>query len=163
MLVSQKANNNLGAYPPELRAFAMALKFYSTKAYNYLRESFDKEIKWQYLIELKELHGAKGLRLANKLRLAHINWKPRKMKVNLAAQVLSSTVADALEFCEGKLKLPQFQGCGPTGKFIRAFDRLFDIVNSKNPLPEISKRPSGNRIMCTRKANWMRQASTFVS
>ena len=30
-----------GAYPPELRAFAMTLKFYSTKAYNYVRDSFD--------------------------------------------------------------------------------------------------------------------------
>ena len=40
-LVSQKASKNPGAYPPELRAFAMTLKFYSTKAYNYVRESFD--------------------------------------------------------------------------------------------------------------------------
>jgi hypothetical protein len=28
------------------------------------------------------------------------------MKVNLAEQALSSSVADALEYCEGKLKLP---------------------------------------------------------
>ena len=41
------------------------------------------------------------------------------MKVNLAVQSLSASVADALEYCEGKLKLPQFQGCGPTVKFIR--------------------------------------------
>ena len=27
-----------GAYPPELRALAMTLKFYSTKAYNYVRD-----------------------------------------------------------------------------------------------------------------------------
>jgi hypothetical protein len=33
---------------------------------------------------------------------------------NVAARALSSSVADALEYCEGKLKLPQFQGCGPT-------------------------------------------------
>ena len=38
-LVSEKANP--GAYPPELRAFAMTLKFYSTKAYNYVRDNFD--------------------------------------------------------------------------------------------------------------------------
>jgi hypothetical protein len=46
------------------------------------------------------------------------------MKVNLAAQALSLSITDALEYCEGKLKLPQFQGCGPTVKFIRVFDRL---------------------------------------
>ena len=40
-LVTQKKKKNLGAYPPELRSFAMTLKFYSTKAYNYVRKSFD--------------------------------------------------------------------------------------------------------------------------
>ena len=56
------------------------------------------------------------------------------MKVNLAAQALSSSVADALEYCEGKLKLPRFQGFGPTVNFIRVFDRLFDVLSSRNPL-----------------------------
>ena len=40
-LVTQKKKKNLGAYPPELRSFALTLKFYSTKAYNYVRKSFD--------------------------------------------------------------------------------------------------------------------------
>ena len=39
-LVSQKKKNP-GAYPPELRSFAMTLKFYLTKAFNYVRKSFD--------------------------------------------------------------------------------------------------------------------------
>jgi hypothetical protein len=56
------------------------------------------------------------------------------MKVNLAAQALSSSVADALEYCEGKLKLPQFQGCGPTVQCICVFDHIFDVLNSRNPL-----------------------------
>ncbi len=50
-------------------------------------------------------------------------------------------VADALEYCEGKLKLPQFQGCGPTVKFIRVFDHLFDVLNSRNPLARNFKAP----------------------
>jgi len=40
-LVTQKKKKNPGAYPLELRSFAMTLKFYSTKAYNYVRKSFD--------------------------------------------------------------------------------------------------------------------------
>ena len=40
-LVGQKKRKNLGAYPPELRSFALTLKFYSTKAYNYVRKSFN--------------------------------------------------------------------------------------------------------------------------
>ena len=40
-LVTQMEKKNSGAYPPELRSFAMTLKFYSAKAYNYVRKSFD--------------------------------------------------------------------------------------------------------------------------
>ena len=36
------------------------------------------------------------------------------MKVNLAAQALNSSVADALEYCSNLLKLKQFQGCVST-------------------------------------------------
>lgn len=102
-----------------------------------LKGKDDKEIKWQYFIELEKLQEAEGLRLANKLHLVHINWKPQKKKVNLAGQ----SVANALEFCEGKQKLPQFQGCGPTVKFICVFDRLFDNLNSRNPLTRNFKAP----------------------
>ena len=63
------------------------------------------------------------------------------MKVNLAAQALRSSVADALEYCQGKLKLPQFQGCGPTAQFICVFDHLFDVLNSRNPLASNFKAP----------------------
>ena len=70
----------------------------------------------------------------------HIDWKPQKMKVNLGARTLSSSVADALEFCEGK-GMPQFKGCGPTVKFIRNFDGLFDVVNSRNPSANSFKAP----------------------
>ena len=40
-LVTQTQKKNPGAYPKELRSFAMTLKFYSAKAYKYVRESFD--------------------------------------------------------------------------------------------------------------------------
>ena len=40
-IVSQKVNKKPGAYTAELRSFAMALKFYSAKAYQYVRNRFD--------------------------------------------------------------------------------------------------------------------------
>ena len=40
-LTMQKQIKNPGAYPPEFPSFAMTLKFYSAKAYNYVRKSFD--------------------------------------------------------------------------------------------------------------------------
>ena len=68
--------------------------------------------------ELQKLQDQEGLRLGNKLRAAHIQWWQQKMKVNLAAQALSSSVADALEYCTNVLKLKQFQRCEATVKFI---------------------------------------------
>ena len=91
------------------------------------------KVCWQYLSALQKLQDEEGLRLGNKLKLAHIRWQQQKMKVNLAAQTFSSSVADAMEYCCNVLKLTQFQGCEATVKFIRLFDRLFDILNSRNP------------------------------
>jgi hypothetical protein len=50
-------------------------------------------------------------------------------------------VADALEYCANELKLPQFQGCEATVEFIKKFDHLFDILNSRNPLAKGYKAP----------------------
>jgi hypothetical protein len=41
------------------------------------------------------------------------------MKVSLATQTLSRSVADAINFCREKLNLPQFQGSEATEEFIR--------------------------------------------
>lgn len=54
------------------------------------------------------------------------------MKVKLAVQTLSNSVADALTYCENILKLPQFRGVGPTVKIIQLFKNWFDILNSRN-------------------------------
>ena len=97
---------------------------------------FDKDggkIMWSYVDTLHKLQEKEGLHLANKLKLAHIHWHSQKMKVKLAAQVLSQSVADAIEFLDTKLHLPEFKGSGPTVKFIRIIDRLFDLLNSRNP------------------------------
>ena len=86
-----------------------------------------KTIAWAYLIELQKLQEKEGLRLGNKLKLSHIQWWQQKMKVNLAAQTFSASVADAIDYCRDTLKLEQFQGSEATVKFIRTFDHLFDI------------------------------------
>ena len=63
----------------------------------------DQEICWEYLTALHELQQDEGLRLGNKLKQAHIKWWQQKMKVNLAAQTLSSSVADAIDYCRDTL------------------------------------------------------------
>eukprot|EP00112_Aurelia_sp_Birch-Aquarium-sp1_P019768 Seg4956.1 transcript_id=Seg4956.1/GoldUCD/mRNA.D3Y31 product="DNA transposase THAP9" protein_id=Seg4956.1/GoldUCD/D3Y31 len=91
------------------------------------------KIYWQYVEKLPKLQDQEGLRLGNKLKLAHIQWRQQKMKVNLAAQSFSSSVADAMDYCRTTLKLQQFEGSEATVDFIRVIDRLFDILNSRNP------------------------------
>lgn len=54
------------------------------------------------------------------------------MKVKLASQLLSNSVADALLFCKDNLKLKDFEGCEATINFIRLFNDAFDILNSRH-------------------------------
>ena len=99
------------------------------------------EIKWEFIEALNKLQSMEGLRAGNKLHERHIQWTRQKMKVKLAAQTLSSSVADALDFCNFDLKLPAFKGSEATVLFIRTIDRLFDLMNSRSPLAHGYKSP----------------------
>ena len=110
-------------------------------SYGIIKDKNGGKINWQYVEQLHKLQESEGLRLANKLKAAHVHWQKAKMKVSLAAQTLSASVADALEFCNEELKLPQFSGCQPTVHFLRTIDRLFDLLNSRNPLAKGYKSP----------------------
>ncbi|KAJ4932497.1 hypothetical protein JOQ06_010917 [Pogonophryne albipinna] len=99
-----------------------------------------QQIMWKYIEELHKLQ-EEGLRLGNKLKMAHIQWRNQKMKVNLAAQLFSSSVADALEYSEKELKYPQFTGSAATVQFLRTIDAAFDVLNSRNPLGRGHKAP----------------------
>jgi len=63
------------------------------------------------------------------------------MKVSLAAQTFSASVADALTFCEGK-KYPDFENSGPTIEFCKYMNNIFDFLNTRNFLGKVKhKRP----------------------
>jgi len=70
-----------------------------------------------------------------------VKFETHKMNVKLAAQTLSSSVADAIEFLDLSMKLEDFQHSSGTVKFVRTIDRLFDILNSRNPLGKGFKQP----------------------
>jgi len=95
-----------------------------------LTDNEGKQIRWQYLKDLYALQDKDGLKAANKLRRAHIEWYQQKMKVSLAAQSFSRFVANALSFVSNDLKLAEFSGADGTICFIRVID---DALNSKNP------------------------------
>lgn len=89
-------------------------------------------IDWSYITKLHSVQENIGFKFANNLSRTHIEWKLNTMKVKLAAQTLSKSVADALEFLCLE-KVCEFEGVEETVKFIRSIDKLFDFLNSTSP------------------------------
>jgi len=89
-------------------------------------------ICWKYLESLVYLQEKEGLHASTKIRRRHLNWQKEKMKVSIAAQVFSTSVANALIFCEQDLHLPEFIGCGATANFCLQINNIFDLLNSRN-------------------------------
>ena len=54
-------------------------------------DGFGNQIRWDHIVELSKIQTKYGLHVANKIRKKHINFQNEKMKVNLAAQVLSNS------------------------------------------------------------------------
>lgn len=100
-----------------------------------------RTISWEYVKLLVELQEKEGLHLGNKINKAHINFKKQIMKVKLAAQLFSESVADAIEFCSDELKVDCFKHSAATVDFIRKLNNLFDIMNSRNLNAYSFKKP----------------------
>lgn len=118
-------------------------------------------IKWDFIKKLENLQNSEGLHLGNKIRKAHIHFFKQKMKVKLAVQLLSNSVADALSYCEEELGLEEFKGCQPTCKFIRIFNNVFDILNSRSLVP-----PGFKKALCEKNivltTNFINEAIIFL-
>ena len=63
------------------------------------------------------------------------------MNVKLVVQTLSSSVADAIEFLDVSMKLPEFKNSAGTVTIARTVDQLFDMLNFRNPLGNGYKQP----------------------
>lgn len=85
-------------------------------------------IKWRYLELLYEAQKNLPYNLGNKLTKAHMQWESKKMCVKLAAQTLSKSVADSLNFL--KEECSQFEHAGPTSKYVNIINDIFDVMNS---------------------------------
>ncbi|EFN81798.1 THAP domain-containing protein 9, partial [Harpegnathos saltator] len=64
----------------------------------------------------------------------------KKMNVRLAAQTISSSVADVIDFLRHSGN-KDFQGSEATCEFLRIFDRLFDMMNARNSFGKNYKAP----------------------
>lgn len=118
-------------------------------------------IRWSYIVHLHNLQEQEGLRLGNKVRSAHIQFQKQKMKVNLAAQTLSESVADALQYLRCEINDPHFLSCEGTVRFIRIFNELFDVLNTRNPLGKGTKAPMKPNTE-HRWHNFLKQAREYI-
>lgn len=100
----------------------------------------DGDIKWSYFVKLEQLQHEEQLNFANSLGKGHVNFHNKKMNVSLAAQTLSSSVAGAMEFLEAA-DHPEFKGSTATVLFLRKFDKMFDILNSRSVFGKGFKQP----------------------
>lgn len=90
------------------------------------------EIKWDYIKRLNQNQYEQEMHCACKIKNRHIYFHNEKMKVFLAAQVLSNSVSCALNYLEEDLKDPSFQGAAATAEFCKMFNYIFDTLNAKN-------------------------------
>lgn len=97
--------------------------------YKVLYDGNGNKIEWKYFETLEEFRSEKGYALAHKLTKNHIQWYRAPMRVYLAAETLSNSVADAMDFLKSKGKA-EFSGCAATTRFIRYFNNIFDASNS---------------------------------
>lgn len=95
-----------------------------------LYDSDGNKIEWKYFELLETYRNKKGYILAHKLTKKHIQWNRTPMRVHLATETLSNSVADAMEFLKLKGE-KEFANCLPTVRFIRYFNNIFDCLNSK--------------------------------
>jgi len=95
-----------------------------------LRNSNKQLIKWAYIEKLYYIENEKGLRAGTKLTKRHLHYSNEKMNVRLAAQTLSKSVADALEFL--KTEESYFEDVDATVEFITYMNNAFDILNSRS-------------------------------
>lgn len=95
-----------------------------------LYDGCENKIKWQYFVELVRM-ADRGFELTHKMNQSHIDWKSNKMKVDLAVQTLSESTAASIDLLMKK-GVVEFDGAESTIVFIRMFNQLFDVFNTKH-------------------------------
>nr|XP_013812817.1 PREDICTED: DNA transposase THAP9 [Apteryx mantelli mantelli] len=96
--------------------------------------------QWQHMVELAALQEKRVLQLCGPRSGCPGSEERCYLKVNLATQLFSEGVADALEHLQ-KLGLASFQNCSGTIKFVRLMSRLCDVFHGRSPYGRGLKGP----------------------
>ena len=90
----------------------------------------EKIVSWQHIVDFYNIDKMQMIQMAPKLKERHIELPPfSAMRVNLAAQVLSHSVAAGISFLVTAKLLPE--DAIETAKFVENFDALFNTFNSQ--------------------------------
>jgi len=103
-------------------------------------DSNNDKINWQLIVSLYNFQRTNGYTYANKLSKHHIMFEKNKMKVKYAVQVLSQSVANAL-LTLNDLQHPDFVNVHPTVNYLKIFDKIFDVMNSRSLTHHFGKGP----------------------
>lgn len=127
--VVQVNNNKIALFPDPVHMLKLVRN--SFEHYKEFKDTEGNIIKWNHIEMLHQLQEDEKFHAANKLRAAHLLFKKNIMKVKLATQLFSRSVAVALQFCKNTLKIKQFEEVDGTAKMLLALNDLFDILDSK--------------------------------
>ena len=94
---------------------------------NYKYDNVD--IKWEYVVDFYNTDKAMSIRMTPKLTDKYLTLPPfAAMRVNLATQILSHSVAAGIDTLCSLGNLPD--EASATAEFIETFDQLFNVFNS---------------------------------
>lgn len=99
-----------------------------------LYDGDNKLIKWKYFADLYNYSKENNFGMTHKITKRHIEFHTRKMCVRTAVELLSNSTANSLEFLM-KNGVPEFADASATIKFVRIFDKLFDVMNTARIKP----------------------------
>lgn len=88
------------------------------ESYQVIKGPDNTRIQWSYIKDLSSIQEDAGLRAGNKLTSKHVKFQAQKMKVALAAQTLSGSVAKTLQMLHDSGDF-RFRDALPTVKFIK--------------------------------------------
>lgn len=98
--------------------------------HEYLINGNGERIEWKYFEELVRLGKTDGFNFVHKMTQAHLQWRNKKTKVELAVQTLSRSSSNAMKYLKEQGH-PKFINAGATIEFSDNFNNAFDIFNTK--------------------------------
>ena len=81
------------------------IRFFVCHAFQVIVDPDGCPIKWELISKLQKIQAEEGLNFANKLGIAHIDFQKQKMKVKLAAQVITHLKMVACDVLQQKSHL----------------------------------------------------------